>query len=574
MIRRLAALLVLLGAVLGIGFAFAGAASAHATVVGTTPTDGSRLKSAPAVVMVTFDEPVGLGGAGYLHVTDQSGRRVDAGAAFHPGGDGAKVADKLKSGLGDGTYTGSFRVISADSHPVAGTMRFVVGNGVLTAAAGTTSTVNHTTSVAFDVVRWISFAGFALLGGAWLLLTVWPQGRDDRRAVPIVWAGWIAMALGAVAELLLQGPYSAGTGLSHVANWSLLDGTLHTDYGQAHCARLLLLGALALLLGWALQGERRRSPVEHAAWPLAAGLALSFSLVGHPETTNPRLLSVAADSLHLLSMASWVGGLVVLVAAVLPRREPAELRAVLPVFSRVALAAVAALAVTGTYAAWRGIGTLHAIFTTTYGLLVVVKVALFVGVLLLANVSRNVIQRRLVRVPVAYAMSDAALAEPAAADREEPPGDDGSHPVAMERLRRSVLVEIALAIGVLVATSVLVAQPRGKEAIAARELRPASATGGLGDGRDVTVTVTPGRHGTVATDVVISSGAQPQKVTVTATLPAKQLGPIPIPLRANGTRAYAGSGVNLPVAGNWRFTVIVTDSKFDATAEQVKIHLY
>jgi copper transport protein len=569
-IRRLAALLVLLGTVLGIGFALAGAASAHASVVGSTPTDGSRLKSAPAVVTVTFDEPVGLGGAGYLHVTDQSGRRVDAGVAFHPGGDGAKVADKLKSGLGDGTYTGSFRVISDDSHPVAGTIRFVVGNGVLTAAPGTTSTVNHTTNVAFDAVRWVSFAGFALLGGAWLLLTVWPQGRDDRRAARIVWSGWTAMALGAAAELVLQGPYTAGTGLSDVVSWSLLDGTLHTDYGQAHCARLLLLGALALLLGWALQGERRRSLVEHSAWPLAAGLALSFSLVGHPETTNPRALSVAADSLHLLSMATWVGGLVVLVAAVLPRREPAELRAVLPVFSRVALAAVATLAVTGTYAAWRGVGTVHAIFTTTYGLLVVVKVALFVGVLLVANLSRKVIQRRFAKVPVAYAMSDAALADQTADEA----ADDGPHPVEMERLRRSVLVEIALAIGVLAATSVLVAQPRGKEAIAARELRPASAVGGLGDGRDVTVTITPGRHGTVTTDVVISSGTQPQKVTVAATLPAKQLGPIPIPLKANGTRAYAGSGVNLPVAGNWLFTVIVTDSKFDATAEQVKIHLY
>jgi copper transport protein len=255
---------------------------------------------------------------------------------------------------------------------------------------------------------------------------------------------------------------------------------------------------------------------------------------------------------------------------VLPRREPAELRAVLPVFSRVALAAVATLAVTGTYAAWRGVGTVHAIFTTTYGLLVVVKVALFVGVLLVANLSRKVIQRRFAKVPVAYAMSDAALADQAADEA----ADDGPHPVEMERLRRSVLVEIALAIGVLVATSVLVAQPRGKEAIAARELRPASAVGGLGDGRDVTVTITPGRHGTVTTDVVISSGTQPQKVTVAATLPAKQLGPIPVPLKANGTRAYAGSGVNLPVAGNWLFTVIVTDSKFDATAEQVKIHLY
>jgi copper transport protein len=573
--RRLAALLVLLGATLGAGFVLAGAASAHASVVVTDPADGSRLKSAPAVVTVTFDEPVGLGGAGYLHVTDQSGRRVDAGAVFHPGGAGAKIADKLKPGLGDGTYTGSFRVISADSHPVAGTMRFVVGNGVLSAAAGTTSTVNHTTNAVFDIVRWVSFAGFALLGGAWLLLTVWPQGRDDRRAGQIVWTGWAAMALGALGELLLQGPYTAGTGLSQVADWSLIDGTLHTDFGQAHCARLLLLGAVAWLLGWALQGERRRSPVEHALWPLAGGLALSFSLVGHPQTTSPRALSVAADSLHLLAMAAWLGGLALLVAAVLPRREPDELRAALPVFSRVAFGSVTVLAVTGTYAAWRGIGTVHAIFTTTYGLLVVVKVGLFIGLLVLGNFSRVLIQRRFARVPVAYAMTDAVLAEPGSADgADEPPGDEPSGPVAMERLRRSVVVEIVLAIAVLAATSVLVDQPRGKEAIATRELRPASATGGLGDGRDVTVTVTPGRHGTVATDVVISSGHEPQKVTATATLPAKQLGPIPVPLTANGPLVYAASGINLPVAGTWVFTIIVTDSKFDATAEQVKVHLY
>ncbi len=98
--------------------------------------------------------------------------------------------------------------------------------------------------------------------------------------------------------------------------------------------------------------------------------------------------------LHILAMAAWLGGLVLLVAAVLPRREPDELRAVLPVFSRVAFGSVVVLAVTGTYAAWRGVGTVHAIFTTTYGWLVVLKIALFLGLLALGNVSRVAIQRR------------------------------------------------------------------------------------------------------------------------------------------------------------------------------------
>jgi copper transport protein len=253
---------------------------------------------------------------------------------------------------------------------------------------------------------------------------------------------------------------------------------------------------------------------------------------------------------------------------VLPRREPAELRAVLPVFSRVAFTAVVTLAVTGTYAAWRGIGTVHAIFSTKYGLLVDVKVALFLGLLVLGYVSRGAIQRRYARLPVAYAMSDTAVETSAALS------DDELSPTAMERLRRSVLVEIVLALGVLAATSVLVAEPRGKEAIATRDLRPVSATSQLGEGRTVSVTVTPGRHGTVAADVTLSPGEKPDKITATAALPAKQLGPIPVALTANGLDVYTANGVNLPVAGDWVFSLVVTTSEFDATTVQVKVRLH
>ncbi|MEP7180271.1 MAG: copper resistance protein CopC [Pseudonocardiales bacterium] len=569
--RRFAILLALVATVLGLGLGLAGVAAAHATVVTSDPVDGSRLAHPPSVVTVTFDEAVGLGGGSYLHVTDRSGNRVDNGAAFHPNGDATKVADRLQQGLGDGTYTASYRVVSADSHPAAGSLRFVVGNGVL-APLGVThsSTVNPTTSVAFDVARWISFAGFALLGGAWLLLTVWPQGRDDRRARAIVWAGWGLTGLGALAELLLQGPYTAGTGLSDVANWTLLDATLHTSFGQFLSGRLVLLGAVALVLGRALQRERWRSRVEDAAWPLAVAVALTFSSVGHPETTKPRWLSVPTDALHVLAMAAWLGGLVVLATAVLPRREPAEIRAVLPVFSRVAFTSVAMLAVTGSYAAWHGVGTVHAIFTTTYGVLVVGKVALFVGLLALGNLSRVAVQRHLATFPVAYAMSDTVRD----VQSTDEPGQDALSATDAERLRRSVLVEIVLAVGVLVLTAVLVAQPRGKEAIATRQLRPAAASSDLGDGGSARVTITPGRHGTVVVDVSLTSVVKGTKIRASAALPAKQLGPIPIPLAPNGANQYTASNVNLPAAGDWVISLVVTASQFDAVTAQVKIHLY
>jgi copper transport protein len=548
----------------------AGSASAHATLVASDPADGARLKTAPKTVTITFDEQVGLGSLGYLHVTNQSGQRVDARAAYHPGNNGTKIADDLKSTLPDGTYTESYRVISADSHPVAGVVRFVVGNGALSLTSVDVSATNKATSVIFDVVRWVSYAGIALLGGFWLVLTVWPEGRDERRARAIIWTGWAAATVGAAAELLMQGPYASGEGPSALGNGSLLDATLHTSYGEFHCARLVLLGALALLLGGALQGvQRGRSRYEDAVWPLAISVVYTFSAVGHASTTNPAWLSIAADVVHLTAMATWVGGLAMLVGALLPRREPAELRDVLPVFSRLAFASVVALAVTGTYAAWRGIGALHAILHTNYGLLVGAKVLLFVGLVSVGNLSRRVIQRRFAGRPrVAYAMTDAMLAEPS------PPAALPPDEVDVERVRRGVVVEIALAALVLTATSVLVAQPRGREALAVSERQPVSATASLGGGRTVTVTVDPGTHGTVSADVALSPGAQPQSVTATAGLQAKELGPIPVKLAANGHDLYSASGLDLPAAGTWTFTLVVTTSKFDAVTTDVKIYLY
>src|SRR5262249_46534334 len=149
----------------------------------------------------------------------------------------------------------SFRVISADSHPVAGVIRFVVGNGVLMGGKPTSGTVNHLVSTILNVARWLSFGGLAVLAGMWLIVTAWEEGRSDLRTRLIVWSGLVTLAFGTVVELLMQGPYTAGSALTSIANWSLLDGTLHTSYGRYHSARLLILGLMAFLLGYSLQAK-------------------------------------------------------------------------------------------------------------------------------------------------------------------------------------------------------------------------------------------------------------------------------------------------------------------------------
>lgn len=556
-VRRVVGWVILLGGLLAAMLAAAPAALAHATVVGSDPIDGSRLRTAPTAVTISFDEAVTLNSAGYLRVVDQAGRRVDTGQAGHPNGVGAKISVPLRSGLGDGTYTASFRIVSDDGHPVAGAIRFVVGNGQL-AAGVSPSTVDGTTSVVFDLVRWLTFGGLALLGGGWLMLTVWPEGRDDRRARGLLWGGWTLATVGALAELVIQGPYAAGTGLGDVTHTSLLDATLHTTYGTAHSVRLLLLGALAVVLGGALR-DLRRSRLSEVAGALGIGVVLTYGASGHAESQDPRWLAMTSHTVHLAAMAVWLGGLVQVLLAVLPRREPDELRRVLPVFSRTAFGCVIALGVSGTYQAWLGIGSIDAIASTRYGQLVLVKAGLFVAVLVAAGLSRVVVQRRYVR-PVAYAMADATvLEEPAPSIR---------------RIRRSILAEVVLALGILAVTSVLVAEPPGRAAVSTRQAQSQSASTALGGGRIAKVIIDPGRHGPVSISVALSGGARPQRLIATAALPARQLGPINIPLASQDGQTYSASGVVLPAAGPWTITLSVTTSEFDSVVADTTIRLH
>jgi copper transport protein len=321
--------------------------------------------------------------------------------------------------------------------------------------------------------------------------------------------------------------------------------------------RLLLLGGIALLFGATLQA-RERTGYEPAYWPLMLGVALSFSATGHAATTAPNGVSVMLDVLHLCAMSAWLGGLVLVLAAVLPRAEPAELAAAIPVFSRVAFWSVVTLAVSGAWAAWHGVG-LIAGFTTEYGLLVLGKILLFLGLVVLGNVSRTVVQRRWARV--AYAMTDAAVDEP-------PP----SPPI--ERLRRSVIVEVAVAAVVLAVTAVLVGQPRGKEAVAVRNRQPVTASTALGGGQTATVTISPGVHGHVDAQVTITGGTAPQSVTGSASLPSRHLGPIPLALHRDGADLYSTDSLTLPAAGSWQIALTVTRSQFDAVTAEVALTLH
>lgn len=126
---RVLALLLLAGSVL---FAGAAPASAHSELIGSDPADGSSAATGPSRVALTFSEAVQTGFT-TVTVIGPGGAQWQAGP---PVQDGAVVTVPVRPLGPAGEYTIGYRVVSADSHPVQGSVRFTLtAPGPGTAAA-------------------------------------------------------------------------------------------------------------------------------------------------------------------------------------------------------------------------------------------------------------------------------------------------------------------------------------------------------------------------------------------------------------------------------------------------------
>ncbi|MBX6389483.1 MAG: copper resistance protein CopC, partial [Frankia sp.] len=261
--RRAAALLALAAtAALALVVVGASPASAHAVLERADPAGGTALDAAPERVTLGFSEPVRVTGDS-ITVIDGSGERVDTGETRN-GASAEQATVDLRPGLPAGTYIVSWRVISADGHPIAGGYAFGIGGPP---AAGAVAAANAaptgSTAVAWTsgVARLVTFAGLALLLGAgFFLLALWPAGLAQRPARLLLAAGWVAAVVGSVALLLLQGPYTLGRGLSSVFTWEPLGTTLGDRYGRLTLIRLLALLLAAPLLRASVRGAAGTAP--------------------------------------------------------------------------------------------------------------------------------------------------------------------------------------------------------------------------------------------------------------------------------------------------------------------------
>ncbi|MEU5291800.1 copper resistance CopC/CopD family protein [Streptomyces umbrinus] len=393
---RVRTLLLLLLAVTGALLAGSAPVSAHAALTASDPQQGSVVKEAPAQVSLTFSEGVAMSD-GSVRVLDPKGKRVDTGKTSEQGTNTYSV--KLHSGLPDGTFTVTYQVVSADSHPVSGAFTFSIG------APSTTSVSVSDQEAGGGVVgglygfaRYLSYAGFILLvGGAAFVLACWQRGTGERSVQRLVVSGWLALTGATLAMLLLRGSYTGSGKVGDIFDLSLLSDVLQTKTGAALVSRLLLLAAGALFIAVLFGAYEKREDDEEkgdltfglaiGGFVVAAGLAATWAMAEHASTGIQTGISMPVDVLHLLAVAVWLGGLSTLLVALYraPSIEPAAVRR----FSRIAFGSVAVLAATGIYQSWRQLGSWSAFTGTSYGQLLLVKIGLVVVLVGIAWISRR-----------------------------------------------------------------------------------------------------------------------------------------------------------------------------------------
>jgi copper resistance protein D len=268
------------------------------------------------------------------------------------------------------------------------------------------------------------------------------------RLARLAWGSLVLAVLTGVASLAVQTASMGERPLSDLWSDDLVATVLlDTDFGHVWVVRLVLLALLAAGL---------RPPYFSAtapAWRRAVALALAVAFVaalafaGHAAAGDgvEGVIHEVADVLHLIAAAAWVGALVPLAIVLAAARDSGALAIACAAtlrFSTLGIASVGTVLATGIVNTFELTGSWGALFSTAYGRLLSVKVALFLAMLAIAAVNRMQLTPRLV--------AGGAAAGP-----------------ALRQLRRNALTEAVIGALILLIVAALGTMPPGREDVGA-----------------------------------------------------------------------------------------------------------
>lgn len=293
--------------------------------------------------------------------------------------------------------------------------------------------------------RWLGLLAMAVLVGC-LVVDVWVLPRDaaklDTERGRL--RRWIVGAVGVLiitsaGDLTSRARVMTGGDLSQA--FAALPLVLtRTHFGAIWIARMVLLAVLvAVSFAVSLSGRM-------AALGLSLAVVATGSLTGHAADLGDLSWAVLIDWLHGVAATAWTGGLFALVLAIRLRDWPPELVALVARrFSRLAGYCLLVVVASGVYNACVQLPGFPALWTTTYGGTLLLKIGLALVLALLGAINRFRVLPDLA-VTGAPAVGRRGRAEPAF-------GGAPAHATA--RLSRLIAWEAALAIAVFAGTAVL-----------------------------------------------------------------------------------------------------------------------
>lgn len=485
--RRIAALAAALCLATGTVLVLAASpASAHASLVRSTPTSGSVVAEEPQQLRLEFSEPVESADDA-IAITAPDGQPLPDLQAQSDAADRRVVTSALPAGLRPGTYVVRWQVLSIDGHPVRGEFRFALGteSAPLEPAAADPSSPS-----AWSVIgRALSSAGaLAVVGlAAFPLLVMLPARRPlskkisnalekesaRRLRVPLA-AALAATLVGTVlivADTLAQtrGDPSSGPSVDEVV--AFLTDTRTGLFLSARIVLVVVVAALLLPTGVRFPVKPGRASVGLVGSLLAL---VTISMSSHAAAAPAdAVVAIGFDVLHLVAAGLWAGGLLGLALGGIPgaravggsnRRAVGDAAAALSSsFSVAAQLAMLAVLTTGGYLALLQISALDELTETAWGVALTIKIALWVTVLLFASAN-------------AIAFVPRLAARAAKAKRRLAASDELDSAVRLELVVAGALIAIA-AVMSATAPPASVANPPASVAAQTVADRVTSATG-------------------------------------------------------------------------------------------------
>ncbi|MGZ3464779.1 MAG: copper resistance CopC/CopD family protein [Gemmatimonadaceae bacterium] len=361
----------------------------HATLLRSSPAANSHLAKPPETIRLVFSEQI-VPQLSQITLVRPDGVSTQLQVGTDPH-DVRTLVGSVVGSLPSGRYKIVWHVVSADGHPVGGTITFfvatqaeasssgkVVAPPTVTSTPAVTGRIIHdstpgdtlaapSTAASLDEESIPVFAALfrgvglgALMAGVGVLFFGMSSGEHRglaprRFIVSAIAVGAILLVAHLIAWL---GHLSAGKGLSG----HFIGSVLGTMVGRVELLRTIL----ALLTLWAIALARREKP----ALVLGAACLVVSGAIGHPAAIDP-YWTIPAKMLHLLAASVWIGGLAWLVW--LSRCNEAACRIEARRVSSVALIAVIVIALSGLLQTFFFLNTPGDLIGSTYGRLVIAK---------------------------------------------------------------------------------------------------------------------------------------------------------------------------------------------------------